>query len=147
LQEARGFGPERAGALFAAFSPEQDAAGCGQAKVVGVQAGDFADACAEVEHEAQEREVAVAIRTGDFHGGEHGLDFLEVEVGDFAGAGAFEGDGEDAPGLCQMFGALSTEIAEKAMDGTEADIAGAILARIKNLRNRRRCYLASKLQL
>ena len=46
-------------------------------------------------------------------------------MGDFAGAGAFEGDGEDALGLRQMPGMLAAEIAKEAMDGTEADIAGA----------------------
>jgi hypothetical protein len=56
---------------------------------------------------------------------EYGLDFLEVKVRDLAAAGAFEWDGQDAPGLRRMLGTFSAQIAEVAMDGAQANMASA----------------------
>ena len=67
----------------------------------------------------------MAVGSSDFHRFEYGLDFLEVEVRDLTTAGALEWDGEDAPGLRQMLGTFSAQIAEEAMDGAQPNIASA----------------------
>ena len=61
-----------------------------QVKIGGLQTDDFTDAGTGVEHQAQQRKVALAILAVHVHGFEHRLDLGKVQMFDLAGAGALE---------------------------------------------------------
>jgi len=127
LQEACGLGPERAGPFFPAFAAQKHTARGGQAEITSLHAHDLADAGPRVEHQAQEGNIPAATPDVHFHGLEHRLDFVRVKMLDLTGAGALEWNAKNALDMLQMLGALATQIAKEAVDGTQADVARADL--------------------
>jgi hypothetical protein len=111
--------------IIPTFAAQQHTARRRQPEIVRLEPNNFADSGTAVEHQAQEREITAAILTVHFHRFQHRLDFVGVKMLDLPGPGALEGDAQYALDLRQVLRPMSAQIPKEAMDGTQADIAGA----------------------
>jgi hypothetical protein len=98
-----------------------------QEQIASLQANDFADSGAGVEHEAQKDMIAMAIATGAINARENRLDLGQFEVLNFAQGASLKRDSQNPLRQGQVFRMIGADITKEAMDGTQPHVSRADL--------------------
>jgi hypothetical protein len=123
-QRAGGLRPQGTTAFLTAFAVKANARRRIQEQIASLHANDFADACAGIEHEAQEDVIAPTIATGAVNAFEDCLDLGEFEMLDFTmNCCPFEWDSQDSLGQDQVLRRMGPDVSKEAMDSAEAYVS------------------------
>jgi len=111
----------RSGQVHLAHQPELE--GTTELEVVGSEVKQLLDPRARIEQRRHERVVAAPVARRAIDAPKDGGDLLVLQVLHGPGAGALEGEAQDALRVLEAVGMLGRDVPEEGVDGGQADIA------------------------
>ena len=115
--------PQRTPALLTALAHEPELEGAGELEVVGPEVEQLLDSRAGVEQRREEGIVASPVVGRAIDGAEDGGDLLVLQVLHGPGAGALEGEAQDALRVLEAVGMLGRDVPEEGVNRGQANIA------------------------